>query len=165
MYIAGVDTSLRSTGLAVIDFNNNTFRYIYSECIKSPAKWAMSKCLGHIYHSVSSVISEYKPEQAAVEGVFYCKNVKTAVVLGEARGAVLTACYSSSLPVYEYSPRLVKQAITGAGSASKQQVRAMVARLLNIDSYIQEDISDALAIAICHAHRISSMHINTLKTV
>jgi len=88
----------------------------------------------------------------AIEGVFFCKNPKTAVILGEARGAVIAACTIAGLPMHEYAPRRVKQAVVGFGAAGKDQVRNMVARILNVPDDIPEDASDALAIAICHQH-------------
>jgi crossover junction endodeoxyribonuclease RuvC len=98
------------------------------------------------------MISCYAPDAAAVEGIFYCRNVKTAVLLGEARGVVVSVCARAGLPVFEYSPRRVKQALVGRGEAAKEQVASMVVRLLGLKEIPQEDSADALAIAICHAH-------------
>ncbi|MGQ9660780.1 MAG: crossover junction endodeoxyribonuclease RuvC, partial [Kiritimatiellia bacterium] len=89
---------------------------------------------------------------AAIEGGFYCKNVRTALLLGEARGVAIAACAAHGLPVYEYAPRRVKQAIVGFGAADKVQVRRMVARLLALSREPHEDEGDALALAICHLH-------------
>jgi len=101
---------------------------------------------------VADIIDRTEPSAAAIEGVFYCKNVKTALILGEARGAAIAACAAKGLPIYEYAPRRVKQAVVGFGSASKEQVRKMVMTILALETEPQEDAGDALAIAICHLH-------------
>lgn len=88
-----------------------------------------------------------------MEGTFFAKNAKTAMILGQARGVVLAACARAGLPVFEYSPRAVKQAVTGTGTARKEQVGRMVVRLLGLTDLPQEDAGDALAIALCHTHQ------------
>ena len=89
---------------------------------------------------------------AAIEGILYSRNVKTAVALGHARGVVIAACAAAGVPVYEYAPRRVKQALVGHGGADKVQVRKMVMTLLNLADEPGEDAGDALAMAICHLH-------------
>lgn len=95
-----------------------------------------------------------KPDAVALEGGFFCKNVKTAVILGEARGVVIAACAGAGVPVYEYSPRRVKQAVVGFGNAGKEQVQKMVMAILRLDEKPHEDAADALAIALCHLHTV-----------
>ena len=149
MRILGIDTSLRCSGLGVIDVEGTKMKALDFGLIKNPASMRHSECLRRIHGGVAEFISNYEPDAIAIEGIFFCKNVRTALTLGQARGAVMTAC--GELPVYEYAPRRVKQAVTGSGRAHKQQVSHMVVSLLNLDSIPPEDAADALAIAMTHA--------------
>lgn len=152
MRILGIDTSLRSTGLGIIESAGSQHRLVEALTVSIPATRPLSTCLGILDTSVSDAILAHRPEVAAVEGIFFCRNVKTAVALGEARGVVIAACHRAGLAVYEYAPRRIKQALVGHGEASKEQVARMVMRLLALAETPQEDSADALAIAICHAH-------------
>jgi len=118
--------------------------------LKTRPAWLHSACLLHIAQGIRKQIDDSRPDAVSIEGAFFCKNIKTAMVLGEARGVAIGVCAEAGLPVYEYAPRRVKQAVTGVGGAEKQQVMKMVMRLLGIDTDIQQDASDALALAICH---------------
>jgi crossover junction endodeoxyribonuclease RuvC len=120
--------------------------------ISTPAGKPLSECLKRLNKGICEIVERIKPEAVAIEGVFYCKNAKTALILGEARGTVIAVCASHDLPIYEYAPRKIKQAVVGTGSAGKHQVRQMVMSLLNMSEEPGEDESDALAIAICHLH-------------
>lgn len=120
--------------------------------LKMPAKCPLSECLNRLSREITEIVKRTEPRAAVFEGIFFCKNVKTAVTLGEARGAVIAACAACGLPIYEYAPRRVKQAVVGFGSAGKVQVQKMVATLLGLKSEPREDESDALALAICHLH-------------
>lgn len=153
--VLGVDTSLRSTGFGIVETKGTKMSAGEYGVLKMPAKRLLSRCLGELSRGISEVIKTTQPEVVAIEGIFYCKNVKTAVILGEARGAVLAACAAADLPVYEYEPRRVKQAVVGFGSAGKDQVCRMVMSLLALREKPAEDASDALAIAICHLHNRS----------
>ncbi len=159
--ILGVDTSLRSTGIAVIESDGVRSRAIQYGTLRNPASRDTPACLRHLFEGVTAFVRETRPTVCAIEGIFYCRNVRTAVILGQARGAVLAAVASSDLPVHEYSPRSVKLGVTGFGGAVKDQVGLMVKRLLNLTEVPQEDAADALAIAISHAH---SMRMADLKT-
>ncbi len=150
--IVGIDTSLRSTGVGIIETAGAAIRLVEAMTLSFPASTARSACLAGLDDGLARLIAQYAPAAAAVEGIFYCRNVKTAVTLGEARGVVIAACARAGLPVYEYSPRRVKQALVGHGEADKEQVARMVIRLLGLKETPQEDSADALAIAICHAH-------------
>lgn len=150
--ILGIDTSLRSTGVAVVNARGSRLSLIEAGALRNPASRPLSHCLATLADGISQVINRTSPEAVAIEGVFYCKNPRTAVVLGEARGAVIAACASRKIPVYEYEPRRVKQAVVGFGGAEKEQVRKMVMRILNLEEEPQEDAGDAMAIAICHLH-------------
>jgi crossover junction endodeoxyribonuclease RuvC len=151
--ILGVDTSLRSSGVAVIEVSGQQMRALAYGRIQNKAALSHSGCLAAIYRAIDQLITEFEPDEAAIEGAFFAKNAGTAMILGQARGAVLTACALRTLPVYEYSPRSIKQAAAGAGSATKDQVAKMVTRLLGLTDVPQEDAADALAAAICHAHQ------------
>ncbi len=150
--VLGIDTSLRSTGVALIRARGSLYETMAYELVKNSSDRPLSACLEHLSRAIGEIIARGKPQVAAVEGVFFCKNVKTAVVLGEARGVVIAACASAGVPVYEYSPRRVKQAVVGYGNADKEQVRKMVMAILKLREVPHEDAADALAIALCHLH-------------
>ncbi len=151
--ILGVDASLRSTGVAVIEVKGQQMRALAHGRIHNKASLPHSECLAAIQREIEKLIAEFSPDEAALEGAFFAKNAKTAMILGQVRGVVLAACAEHTLPIYEYSPRSVKKAVVGVGSAKKEQVGAMVTRLLGLAEPPQEDAADALAIAICHAHQ------------
>lgn len=146
----GVDTSLRGTGLGVVEARGNAYAVRCFSTVKVPFSWPHTKCLQHIYTRVRELIARENPDAAAVEGIFYCKNVRTAMTLGQARGVVLAACASASVPVFEYAPRTIKQSVVGFGSAHKDQVVHMVSRMLGLAEPPSNDEADALALAICH---------------
>lgn len=148
--ILGVDTSLRSSGVAVIEATGHSLRAVEHSRIRSPQTLSLSAALERLQSGVLDVIERLSPDISAIEGIFHCRNVKTAVRLGEARGVVIAACCHNGLPVFEYAPRRVKQAVVGTGAASKDQVRRMVMSMLGLQDEPPDDESDALAIAICH---------------
>jgi len=123
--------------------------------IANPASYPHSRCLNRIDVEVRKIIERTKPDAVSIEGIFFCKNVKTAVVLGEARGVVVAACAASGVPVYEYAPRRVKQALVGFGGADKSQVGKMITAMLGLSEQPEEDAADALAMAICHLHSVT----------
>jgi len=120
--------------------------------------------LGHIHAQLSEVINEWQPQEVAIEQVFLSNNPMSALKLGQARGAAITAAVTRQLSVAEYAPRLVKKVVTGSGSADKQQVQTMVKAMLQIANTLQVDAADGLAIAICHAHSRSSSAATTYGT-
>ena len=152
MRILGIDTSLRSTGLAVVERVGTRHIPVFSGRIRNAPELPHSACLLNIQQQLESVITEHRPDAVALESVFLSKNFKTTLILGEARGAVIAQCARSGVPVYEYEPRRVKQAATGVGSASKEQVQRMVQSVLNLATLPQNDEADAAALAICHLH-------------
>jgi crossover junction endodeoxyribonuclease RuvC len=160
--IMGIDTSLRSTGVAVIAKRGNSLSAIDFDVFKNSPSTSISNCLLNLHQKITRWIKYFSPDAVAIEDVFFCKNFKTAFVLGEARGAVITSCAISSVPVFEYSPRKVKQAVAGSGSADKLQVKKMVKHLLVINDDIPEDAADAMAIALCH---VNSICLNKLLNV
>jgi crossover junction endodeoxyribonuclease RuvC len=108
--------------------------------------------LQKIFNGLAGIIEEYQPDAVAIENVFLAKNAMTALKLGQARGAAIVAAVCSGLTVFEYTAMQVKQAVVGTGRAEKQQVQHMIRVLLNLPEIAQEDASDALAVAVCHAH-------------
>ena len=129
--------------------------------IRNAPKLPLSECLRAIHARVAELIVQYAPDVVAIESVIYGKNAGTMLVLGEARGAVITAAADAGLPIYEYEPRRVKMAVCGNGLAEKEQVQRMVKTLLGLAELPQNDAADALAIAITHAHSNSVLNART----
>jgi crossover junction endodeoxyribonuclease RuvC len=150
--ILGIDTSLRSTGYGVVEAKGNSLSCVECGFLKTRPKWRHSECLKTIAEGIGAVIAGAKPDAVAIEGAFFFKNARTAMVLGEARGVAIATCAAADLTIYEYAPRRVKQAVVGVGSADKQQVARMVMTLLGLREEPQSDAADALALAICHIH-------------
>jgi crossover junction endodeoxyribonuclease RuvC len=148
----GIDTSLRATGVAVVEMAGSRYSVVEYGVLKNSSKLPLSECLIRLSRGIADVVERLHPTAAAVEGAFFHQNVKTAMTLGQARGVVIAACAGLGVPVYEYAPRRVKQAVVGYGSAEKEQVRKMVMSLLALDKEPPEDAADALALAICHLH-------------
>lgn len=149
--ILGIDPGSQKTGYGIIESNGQQSRYVDSGCIKLAVRELPEK-LGVIFSGLSDVIAQFSPQEMAIEQVFLSKNASSALKLGHARGAAVTAGVHAKLDVYEYSARAVKQATVGYGAANKEQIQHMVLRLLNIRKVLQEDEADALAVALCHAH-------------
>ena len=150
--VLGVDTSLRSTGVGVVEAKGSKLDALEFGVIKVPAKARHSECLKLLSAGIVDIVKRANPTAVAIEGACFWENVKTAMILGEARGAVIAACATLGLPVYEYAPRRMKQGVVGFGAAGKEQVRKMVMRILSLKDEPQEDAGDALALAICHLH-------------
>jgi crossover junction endodeoxyribonuclease RuvC len=157
MRVLGIDTSLRSTGVGVVEVRGSRLVAIEQGRIHNPDRLMLSECLRRLDAGLRERIGRMQPDAAAIEDIFFCKNVRTAMILGEARGVAIAACAAAGLPVYEYAPRRVKQAVAGNGAADKVQVRKMVMSLLALEEEPQEDAGDALAIALCHLHGRSSI--------
>ena len=157
MTILGIDTSLRSTGYGVIAVEGSRMRCLSCGNIPNKATLPLTACLKAIHAKVVELIAEHRPDVMGVEAVIYGKNAGTMLVLGEARGAVLTAAADAGVPVYEYEPRRMKRAVCGNGLAEKEQVQRMVKTLLNLPELPQNDAADALGLAICHAHSTSAI--------
>lgn len=149
--ILGIDPGSRKTGFGIIEIIKNQPHYIASGVIKLDSD-DLSQRLERIFTDLQTIIKQYQPTAVAVEEVFMSKNANSALKLGQARGAAITAVAIHQLPVAEYAARKIKQAITGYGQAEKDQVRLMVMSLLNLNKQPQIDASDALAVALCHFH-------------
>lgn len=155
--ILGIDASLRSTGIAVVEASGSSMKSLDYKAVRNPPKRPLSECLLHLADTLTAYISEFKPDEAAVEGIFFFRNAKSALLLGHARGTLISICAKAQLPTYEYSPKRIKQAVTGSGTATKDQIQRMMMRCLNLPELPQEDAADALAIAITHLHSRSAV--------
>ncbi len=149
--IIGIDPGSRITGFGVVDFEGGRLKYVQSGCLRLGDGDFIAR-LKTIFDEVSDLVRIYKPDQAAIEQVFMHRNPASALKLGQARGAAICALVGAELPVSEYMPAEVKQALVGKGNAAKSQVGHMVQALLELPGPPQEDAADALAIAICHTH-------------
>ncbi|HZX11235.1 MAG TPA: crossover junction endodeoxyribonuclease RuvC [Acidobacteriota bacterium] len=151
MKILGIDPSLKATGYGILEQKNSSLRVIKYGVIKPPQKAALLHKLNEIKNELDSIIKNFKPDEVAIENLFYARNVKTAIILGQVRGAALIAVASNQCPLHEYSALEIKKAVTGYGRADKNQVQNMIKTLLNLqEEKIEEDASDALAAAFCH---------------
>lgn len=148
----GVDTSLRSTGWGVVEARGSSLRACGYGVIRTGPNRLHTECFLALRKGLMEAVQAHHPSEAAIEGVFFAKNLKTSLSLGQARGVVLVTMAEFGVPVYEYAPRRVKQAVVGFGAADKLQVAAMVCRLLNLEERPPEDAADALAVAICRLH-------------
>ncbi|MBK7469710.1 MAG: crossover junction endodeoxyribonuclease RuvC [Betaproteobacteria bacterium] len=153
--ILGIDPGLRSTGYGVIVQAQRKLQYVASGCIKSQAGELPAR-LKIILQDLREVIVSFEPTEVAVEIVFVNVNPQSTLLLGQARGAAISAAVLADLPVAEYTALQIKQAVAGHGKAAKEQVQEMVRRLLGLPSSPSADAADALACAICHAHAAES---------
>lgn len=151
--LLGIDTALRTTGFGLVDCQGNRMTAVDCGVITTTAKQPLSECLRRLVGGIRELVKTYAPDEAVIEGAFYSRNVRTAMMLGSARGAVIAALAELQIPMYEYAPRRVKQSVCGYGNASKPQVAILVAQLLRIQvDNLRDDATDALALAICHAY-------------
>ena len=151
MRVLGIDPSLQSTGFGIVEEDAGRLRPVAYGIIKPPAKLPLHLKLADIRNELETLIRTYAPEEAAIENPFYAQNMKTALLLGQVRGAVLIAVAGTGCALAEYSALEIKKAVTGYGQADKEQVLTMVRSLLGLDDdAIPLDASDALAAAICH---------------
>ncbi|MFQ5513375.1 MAG: crossover junction endodeoxyribonuclease RuvC [Myxococcota bacterium] len=152
MRILGIDPGSRATGYGVVEREGASLRRVGGGVIRSEGGVTLAARLARIHAELRRVIGEHRPDAAALEAVFSARNPRSALLLGQARGAALAACGGAGLTAAEYSPSQVKQAVVGYGAADKRQVQLMVQRLLALGAPCPSDESDALAVAICHAH-------------
>lgn len=150
--ILGIDPGSRKMGYGLIEQVGRQLRCLSFGTLDVSATTDLPQRLGEIFRCVDGLCRDWQPVELSIEKVFMARNADSALKLGQARGAAIAAVVQHQLPVFEYSARQVKQAVTGSGSAEKTQVAAMVCRLLTLAKTPQADAADALAIAICHAH-------------
>jgi crossover junction endodeoxyribonuclease RuvC len=151
MRVLGLDPSSQSTGFGIIEFSNDLYKVLEYGTIKPQRRQLFHEKLNMIKQAVEKLIDRHNPEEVAIENPFYAQNIKTAITLGQVRGAVLVAIAGRGAALFEYSPLEIKKAVTGYGQADKNQVKVMVKALLHLDeAELEEDASDALACAFCH---------------
>ena len=153
MLVLGIDPGTAITGYGLVREDAAGLALVACGVIVTPPDRPLPKRLQTIYRDLADLVRAYQPEAAAVEELFFSRNARTALSVGHARGVVLLALADAGLPVHEYKPLQVKQAITGYGSADKHQVQEMVRMLLRLDRAPQpDDAADAVAVAVCHIH-------------
>lgn len=157
MIIFGVDPGTRVTGYGVIKVDGNRYELLDYGCIRPPANEKLSDRYLIIHDGIAELLERFCPDAVAVEAQYVHKNVQSAIKLGMARGVILIAAKKKKIPIHEYYPTQAKLAVVGNGRASKHQVQRMIQSLLSLSTLPEpEDASDALAIAICHAHAAQS---------
>ena len=151
--ILGIDPGLADAGWGLVNHDGLRGRHIAHGVIRTSSKMPPPLRLQSLYRGLCSIIEEYKPESAGIETLYFAKNVKSALPVAEARGVLVLALAESGIPVFEYTPLQIKQAVVGNGRAEKSQVQMMVSLLLKLSEPPKPDhAADALAAAICHAH-------------
>lgn len=158
MLILGLDPGSSVTGYGLVESRASRLRAVEFGTILPPAGLPFLERLPHIARSLQALLGRGRPDAVAAEDIFVARNSRAALKLGQVRGAVLLPMLQAGIPVHEYAPRLVKKAVTGYGAAEKEQVRKMVRLLLALrEASLPLDASDALAVAICHAHSGSNL--------
>ncbi|HET8909861.1 MAG TPA: crossover junction endodeoxyribonuclease RuvC [Ktedonobacteraceae bacterium] len=158
--VLGIDPGTAIVGYSVVEMRGSDLRLIVCDVITTPAGMPQAERLKIIYHGITEIIALHHPDESAIEELFFAKNARTALTVGQARGVAMLALANGDLPIAEYTPKQIKQAVTGYGGADKHQVGEMVRILLHLTAVPKpDDAADAAAIAICHLHTS-----NVLKT-
>lgn len=164
--ILGLDPGLRHTGWGILDSRDSRVTFVAAGVADSTDSLSLSERLAELHAKIRAVISEFNPDEAAVEETFVNKNPSSTLKLGQARGVVLLAPAQSGIPVCEYTPNQIKKAVVGAGHAEKQQVDMMVHTLLPGCGKLRPDAADALAAAICHSYmRVTAERLKILEAL
>lgn len=163
--ILGIDPSLRGTGYGVIRVGQSQPQALAHGTITCPATWPLSRCLAHISQTIRDLLKQHHPQVCAVEGLFFAQNLRTAIVMGEARGAAIAAIAETGIEIYELAPRKVKQAIVGYGAAQKLAVAKMVQRQLQLAEPPAPDAADALSLALAHAQTYGRYSLTAPKPI
>jgi crossover junction endodeoxyribonuclease RuvC len=150
MLVLGVDPGSLVTGYGLVKKEDNRLIYVGGGKISLPHSRPFHQRIHNVFLSLTEIIQAHHPEEMSIEDIFFAKNVKSALKIGHARGAALVAAIQGGLKVFEYTPLQIKQSVVGYGRATKEQVRAMVKLILEIDTQLSLDTADALATAICH---------------
>jgi crossover junction endodeoxyribonuclease RuvC len=155
MLVLGVDPGLATTGYGLVRKVEGQLQSVAYGVVKTPARRPLPERLQQLYRELSALIEQHGPDEGAVEELFFSRNVRTAMSVGQARGVALLALADAGLVVAEYTPLAVKQAVSGFGGADKRQMQTMVKMLLNLDRIPRpDDAADALAVAVCHIHSV-----------
>ena len=163
--VLGIDPSLRGTGYGIIRTGTPQPATLAQGTIACPKDWERSRCLAKISQTLQDLLLEHSPEICVVEGIFFAQNLKTAIIMGEARGAALAAVAESGVDIYEIATRKVKQAIVGYGAAQKIAVAKMVQRMLGLAELPAPDAADALALALAHVQETGRFNLNAPKKI
>jgi len=165
MRVLGIDPSSVATGYGIIQSEGSDHLVLAYGSIKPGRKLALPEKLLEIKAGIERLLSAYAPDETSIENPFFGLNIKTAITLGQVRGAILVAVAGASVPLFEYSPLEIKKAVTGYGQAEKSQVGVMIRALLRIDDEaMEEDASDALACAFCHLNtRLYQKNLDEMK--
>ncbi|GAA5483789.1 crossover junction endodeoxyribonuclease RuvC [Haloferula sargassicola] len=150
MRVLSIDPAIRNTGYAVLEGDHRNARVLAYEVVSIPSKIPQSAALAAVRTHLSNVIKTHEPDEVAVEGIIYVQSHRTAITMGAARAATLIAAAEAGLPIYEYAPSKVKQAVVGNGRADKAQVAFMIRALLGLSETPPHDAADALAIGLAH---------------
>ncbi len=151
--ILGIDPGIAIVGVGVVDKDVRGYKPVFYDAVTTPAHTPLELRLLDVYNRLSKIIGEYKPDAVSVEELFFNNNAKTAIAVGQARGVILLAAVQYGVPVFEYTPLQVKQALTGYGRADKKQIQQMTKALLGLPAVPKpDDVADALAIALCHGN-------------
>jgi len=150
MRILAIDPAIRNTGFAVVEGDHKSHHPLVFDVISLPRALPQSEALAAVRTGLGNIIEKWEPDEVAVEGIIYVQSHRTAISMGAARASALIAAADHGLPVYEYAPRKIKQAVVGRGSADKQQVAFMVRAILGLNETPPHDAADALAIALAH---------------
>jgi len=155
LIILGIDPGITSTGYGVLRIESGQPEMEDYGVVGPDTKLSKHQKLNYIFEGVTDIIQTYKPDQIAIEDVFYSKNIRSTLTIGQVRGVAILASVRAGIDVSEYAPREVKRAVVGSGAASKEQVQFMIRKLLCLDGHsLTSDAADALAVAFCHANRI-----------
>ena len=155
MRVLGIDPGIRTTGFGVLDSKTNKFSLVACGTINPKPSDSIPVRLNYLFEEVDEIINKFSPDVFSIEDMFYSKNVKTSMILGQARGAMIIAAAQAGLLIYEYAPKKVKMSVCGNGGASKQQVKYMVMKILSLkDIPGTMDISDAIAVGICCLNQV-----------
>lgn len=158
MIILGIDPGYAIVGYGVIEYLGNRYATLRYGAVLTPAKTQFETRLLQIYDELDALMKRYKPEALAIEKLFFNNNQKTVIDVSQARGVILLAAIKNNVPIYEYTPLQVKQAVVGYGRADKKQVQEMTKMILHLEAVPKpDDTADALAMAICHAHSSGSL--------
>ena len=152
MKILGIDPGIAIMGYGVVEFDGNKVKVIENGVVTTSSKTKTPERLNILYDNLNEIINQHKPDEFAIEELFFNQNVKTAITVGHARGVQVYCAQANNLPIYEYTPLQIKQAITGYGRSSKMQMQKTVTTLLNLKEIPKpDDAADALSVALCHA--------------
>lgn len=160
MLVLGIDPGIAIVGFGLVRYQGSQLKPLQFGSIETEAGLRTETRLKQIYDAMTHLIKKYEPEVMAIEKLFFNRNVTTAFTVGQARGIMLLAAEEAGVPIFEYTPLQVKQAVVGYGNAEKKQVQEMVKMLLNLKERPKpDDVADALAVAICHAHSAGIQHL------